>query len=473
MKHKIYILIIVLLSQCQILLAQSVDQVKKFFEKGEFAQARDMSEKLVKASPANGTYNYYYGACLYETGEKVRALPYLKKGVERKVIDAFRYLGKLYYDMYKFEDAVDCYEDHIEYLEQKGRATENAEAELNHIKIAARMIKSVENVMIIDSFAIAKKDFLNMYKLSEEAGSIKIGTEPESIVFTTEMKDKEIVSMRKDGYMKLFNRLKLLNDWGEPELIESLIEEDDTCNINYPFLMGDGTTLYYASDGENSLGGYDIFVTRYDLEDSEYLKSENLGMPFNSPANDYMYAIDELNNIGWFASDRYQPKDSVCVYAFVPNEVKRTYDYESTNPEELINAASLRSIKSNWKDDAKMRKARQQLATLRYTKKEEIKTNDFDFVIDDSTIYHFISDFKSAEAKNAYLLFMQKSKEYKQIQLTLDAKRGEYSAANNTKKQQLSMGILELEARAYSLNNELKQLEMKVRNAEISHYNKR
>ena len=63
-------------------------------------------------------------------------------------------------------------------------------------------------------------------------------------------------------------------------------------------------------------------------------------MPFNSPANDYMYAIDEFNNIGWFASDRYQPDNKVCIYVFVPNSSKEVYNYESTDEQIIINAAS-------------------------------------------------------------------------------------------------------------------------------------
>ena len=48
-----------------------------------------------------------------------------------------------------------------------------------------------------------------------------------------------------------------------------------------------------------------------------YLAPENVGMPFNSPYNDYMYVIDEFNNLGWFASDRYQPEDkSAYMYSF-------------------------------------------------------------------------------------------------------------------------------------------------------------
>lgn len=42
-----------------------------------------------------------------------------------------------------------------------------------------------------------------------------------------------------------------------------------------------------------------------------------------------MYVIDEFNNLGWFASDRYQPEGKVCVYVFIPASSKQVYNYES------------------------------------------------------------------------------------------------------------------------------------------------
>lgn len=90
---------------------------------------------------------------------KKEAQPYLEKSAARKVIDAYRYLGKLYYDIYRFDDAVDNYEQHIEWLEKKKRPTEMAEAELEQIKQAARMIKGVENITVIDSFVVDKMIF--------------------------------------------------------------------------------------------------------------------------------------------------------------------------------------------------------------------------------------------------------------------------------------------------------------------------
>ena len=82
--------------------------------------------------------------------------------------------------------------------------------------------------------------------------------------------------------------------WTAPHKLDELDGDDAQ---NYPFMLSDGITLYYAAQGEESIGGYDIFVTRYDMDEKKFLYPENLGMPFNSPANDYMLAIDEFNQL--------------------------------------------------------------------------------------------------------------------------------------------------------------------------------
>jgi hypothetical protein len=33
-----------------------------------------------------------------------------------------------------------------------------------------------------------------------------------------------------------------------------------------------------------------------------------------------MYVVDELNNIGYFATDRRQAEGMVCIYTFIPNQ---------------------------------------------------------------------------------------------------------------------------------------------------------
>lgn len=462
---KKYIVALLALGFAGSVTAQNVEQAKKLFIQGEFEEAKPMFQSLVKKAPSNANYNYWYGACCYETGAKEEAQSYLEKSVARKVIDAYRYLGKLYYDMYRFDDAVDNYEQHIEWLEKKKRPTETAESELEVIKQAARMIKGVEDVAVIDSFVIDKNDFLKAYKISKESGTLHQDNSVAGTIYQSEMGNKVVYGDKdSEGRMQLYSRIKLIDDWSEPEPLTSLSEQG---NVNFPYLMADGITLYYASDGEGSLGGYDIFVTRYDSESSGYLRPDNIGMPFNSPANDYMYVVDEFNNLGWFASDRYQPEGKVCIYVFVPNESKVVYDYESTDPQSLMDAASLRSIKTTWKDADKVRIAKQKLAAMMYAKDAGQKKGDFEFIIDDSAVYHTLTDFRSSQARALFQQMMLKEKDYDALCKSLESKRLQYTQAGNAQKKSLTPSILDLEKRTEQLSKEIKQLMVAVRNEEI------
>ena len=73
--------------------AQSLTQAKQWFEEGKFAEAKPVFQKLVKQAPSNANYNFWYGACCYETGELQESQPYLEKSAARKVINAYLYLG--------------------------------------------------------------------------------------------------------------------------------------------------------------------------------------------------------------------------------------------------------------------------------------------------------------------------------------------------------------------------------------------
>ena len=82
-------------------------------------------------------------------------------------------------------------------------------------------------------------------------------------------------------------------------------------------MLSDGSTLYFAAEGdiENALGGLDIYMTRRD-ETGAFFSPTNVGMPYNSPYNDYMMAIDDAAGLGWWATDRNAPDGMVTVYIF-------------------------------------------------------------------------------------------------------------------------------------------------------------
>lgn len=426
----------------------------------------------MRQAPSNANYNFWYGACCYETGELSKAVPYLEKSAERKVINGFLYLSKAYYDLYRFDEAIQNLEDHIYWLERKKRDTSEAETLMERYRMGARMIRGVEKVAVIDSFTVSKRDFLSAYKLSRESGEIKATGEGGCTEFTNEMGDKKILARpNADGATSLYGSVKMIDKWSDPEPLKGL--EEGGTNLNYPFLDSDGITLYYAAQGEESLGGYDIFITRYDSDDNAYLRPDNLGFPFNSVANDYMYAIDDFNNLGWFASDRYQPEDKVCVYVFVPNESKQVYDYESTSPEMLQAAASLQCIQKTQTDAAKVRLARQQLAKVMYGQDEQKKKGDFRFVVDDNVVYHTLADFRSAEARKQYQTLSQKQKDLDNLSETLGKQRELYGQSNKAGKDRLTPAILDKEQRIKQLREEIASLTVNIRNTELKALNRK
>ena len=464
--NKKYALALIALCSMGGTFAQSLTQAKQWFLEGKFAEAKPVFQKLVKQAPSNASYNFWYGACCYETGELKESQPYLEKSAARKVINAYLYLGKLYYTMYRFDEATENIEEHIQWLEKKKRDTSEVEKELDRCRQAARMLRGTENVAVIDSFVVDKNDFLSAYKLSKESGDISFTEDGSGTSFINELGDKMIFTQASEnGETSLYSRIKLIDRWEDPRTVKGLNEAG--YNQNYPFIASDGITLYFAAEGNESMGGYDIFVTRYDSDDNTYLRPDNIGMPFNSPYNDYMYALDDLNNLGWFASDRYQPEGKVCVYVFVPNSTKQVYDYETTDQQTIIDAATLKEIKKTWSDPDKVRIAKQHLAQVLYSGNAEKKKGDFRFVVDDNAVYHTLSDFRSKEARQMYASFLQKEKDLASLEESLTNLRAAYQQSNKAGKEKMAPGILDKEKRTNELRHELEQLTLSVRNAEL------
>lgn len=80
-------------------------------------------------------------------------------------------------------------------------------------------------------------------------------------------------------------------------VINSRFDEDA------PFLTPDGNTLYFASNGHNSMGDYDIFKSVLD-EKGNWSQPENLGPPINTPGHDRYFVTTDAGAVGYYASDR-------------------------------------------------------------------------------------------------------------------------------------------------------------------------
>lgn len=79
-----------------------------------------------------------------------------------------------------------------------------------------------------------------------------------------------------------------------------------------PFFHEASSTLYFSSNGINSIGGLDIFKARYDKDNRAYSRPENMGKPINSSMDDSYIVWDGLLQKGFFSSDRADCENGHC-----------------------------------------------------------------------------------------------------------------------------------------------------------------
>ncbi len=469
-KRLIYITGIIIC--CNSLYAQSLDQAKKLYTEGNYIEAKPAFERLVKQAPNNASYNHWYGVCCFETGDMQTAEKHLEIGVKRRVQESYRYLAELYINTYRFDQAAEMYEEYISILTKKKQDVEPYTIRLELAEKAQRMMERVESIQIIDSIVIDKNEFLSAYTLSEEAGSLTTFKEffnkNEAVYSTVYMNEKEdkiyYAEPTNLGGYRLFTQSRLLDKWGDvKELPDNINSSGDE---NFPYILSDGVTMYFASTGNGSLGGYDLFVTRYNTNSDTYLTPEQLGMPFNSFANDYMLVIDETKGLGWFVSDRNQPEDKVCVYLFIPDEHRTRIEGEET--ELKRSRAAITSIAETWKPGVDY----SELINLAHEEipsgKDEIR-KDFTFVINDKLVYYTLDEIKNPEARNYYERVVSLNNQINGINEKLADLRKAYSQGNSARKEQLKPTILQAENELFNLLRQPDELEKKARNVEINY----
>ena len=340
------------------------------------------------------------------------------------------------------------------------------------------MREMTQQIVIIDSIVADKSQFLSHYVLSSETGKVMTasqisGIEADGYVYLNEMGNKAYFGKAdQNGVRQIYTSDKLGDRWGEPILMNGLSEGID--EADYPFMMNDGITFYFAAQGEESIGGYDIFFTRYDSRSGSFLKPENIGMPFNSEANDYMYAADEQSGIGYFVSDRRQPKDTVCVYIFILPETRRSYDPTKFTEQQIHDFADITCIADTWGNGSERRAALKRLKAVftnasRPTTDKATEANTA-IVINDRLTYTSAKDFRSPTAANRYRELLKARERLSHLEAELQKTRDRYAQADENGRKLLSEIILHNEEQSLILRNNIHTLEKQIRNEENNNF---
>lgn len=336
------------------------------------------------------------------------------------------------------------------------------------------MRAATQKVMFVDSVVVNKSKLLKSLNIPDESGSVtdynsffETTEQPNAVVYLNQLKNKCVFSKYADNGWGLYSSELIGGKWANTMPLKGLDMAGNDVDINWPFLLSDGTTLYFAAKGEESIGGYDIFMTRYDESTGAYLKPENIGMPFNSISNDYFYVVDEFDGYGWFATDRNQPEGSVCIYSFILNNVRENYNQDAYTPEQLKQLSELHSISMTWTDESSRKHALEQLAEIAKRKHSVQKKNDFTFVINDKYTYTTLTDFKSADAAEKYARLNDILRKKAKLDNSMELARDAYPNAKPQQQEQYREQLLAAEKQSQRYETEIAVLTKEIRSIEL------
>lgn len=328
-----------------------------------------------------------------------------------------------------------------------------------------QMIHNTQRIMFIDSVVVPHKEVLAQLRLTTQAG--RVWQDANGTYYENELGLRRFY-VKDDG--KLYTQHKLGSEWCDEQELQGIIEPGAIDSISCPFLMNDGLTLYFAAKGTESIGAHDIFVTRYSTDARAFLKPENLGMPFNSTADDLFYIIDEGANIGYFATTRRQPEGSVCIYSFVPPTTRQTYS-EGYSESQLKRLAAITEIAETWSSEQEHTAAMERMLKAQRQPSSPTQTENEPFVINDNIVYTRPTDFRAPGNAERYKQLLQMRQDYQRQAQELQKTRNYYAKAAPNEQSQLRRDILAGEQQLDKLEQDIRQQVKLIRNTEVKHLN--
>jgi hypothetical protein len=442
----------------------------ELFRQGDYSQAREMYQTLMATHNRDAKINYYYGICLLKTNwdisESIKRLKYAaSKGVSR---DVHYYLGRAYQLNFEFNEAINSFNSFLKYAKDSDVRKEKAlqyQQEAEYGKASSAKIYYLE---VVGKDTTSKDQLLQMYHPVKDAGYVlynqdffESGVAPNGILYLTERKDAVYFAMQEDetGNNNLYKMEKLIDGWSETLPLKGINSEYDEV---YPYLQLDGETLYFTSNRPGGMGGYDIYTTTYDTETKSYTEPVNLGIPFNSPKDDYFFVSDEFSNVAWFASNRHTTNDQVMVYQIIWDEnVVKNVVYD----EKDVKISASMPVMQNIPEEIATRQ--EQIKATQPTRTQQKAL--FHFKINNDITHNDFSHFENTEAlrlfKSGYLLEQKKDS----LSALMQGKRNKYSSTQNQNEREVLVNeILTLEKQVYGLDAEITDFYFSARQKERS-----
>lgn len=398
--------------------AVSLSSAKELAKANKYQEALVAFRNLIQQPnyAKNAEINKFYGQCLCMTGAYAESLQYLEVGNKGGFYGALWYSGISKQHLYDFEGAIEDLEQYKKRCGKNSSWIPRTDSIISECQLGVKAINRVQDIVVIDSIMVSKQNFFAYYKLGPESGRIEADSTFLACFYDKDKMDKEEISALGGSY-----------------------------GVKYPFMRSDEETLFFACDSVPGLGGYDIYRTTFNSDNNSFFAPTRLPMPFNSPFNDYLLAVDETNQVGWWATDRNANEGFVCIYLFIME------DEASYLEDASVSRARIDCIKETWKNKDGYEDL---LQAVRNVDKLIEKKSEL-IPIRNGIVYTSANDFKNNQARQEYEKYVHIKDMITATKEFLATVRKEY-VTNKENRQALRLQILQKEAYLQNLYSQLK-----------------
>ena len=432
--------------------AQDPGKADKLFTDGNYSAAIQLYRQLYHRHPGSALYSYRLGRCEQALGMYEEAVVHLTESGTRYSLRAL-WLARAAFPTYRFELAKTMYEEWLHSADTTHHQYKKAQVELARTEQMLRYMNRVENIVYLDTISFPSATLpKHLPSISPDMGKIEI--RDGRFISTNQRGDRRYIAFtcKKTGRRLIGKQERLLDEWSSidtlPEMINQFKEQD------FPILMPDGVTLYFcAKDTTDGMGGWDIYMTKYNPATNTYLMPELLGMPFNSMADDKLFLYDESAGKGFFITNRTNP-NRLMLCSFQYSKPKYLRDSSENYMREYV---QLRTIPRLYGHSSSASHTADIVETNKWEAFEEEKP-EWTLILNDSTTYTSFADFRSTEAKEAMQTYLDLLLEIDEANEQLAQYRVAFQEAPADERTLLKDLILQLELDVRRLFNEAEKV---------------
>jgi outer membrane protein OmpA-like peptidoglycan-associated protein len=217
------------------------------------------------------------------------------------------------------------------------------------------------------------------------------------------------VSNKESGYGHgdiYYSDMVLKGEWGPsknigPEINTKYGEEG-------AFMHPDGVTLYFSSQGHNSMGGYDIFKSTF--TNGKWSKPENLGYPINGPDDDVFFVVGGSGSRAYFASSKPGGYGESDIYKILFLGPEKSPLLNTQDQLLAMNANPVSNLKTENAVEVKLAKVTILKGVVSDAKTNQPLEASIDLIDNDKNIV--LATFKSNSSSGKYLVTLPSGKNY-------------------------------------------------------------